>query len=313
VNSAKAAYDQAVIQAQGSMSSAQAAYDQAVTLAQNSTSSAQAAYEQAKASAQSQADSAEAAYKQALNSQSASYWSSLSSTETAQAQIKLTKKNIKQAEAQLELSKISLEIAKLDLSKNEITAPFDGIALSSNFRQGEFASGSAISIINNTFVVKSDINETDIIKIKVGQEVDITLDAYPDQHFSGKVSDISPVSKNTSGIITFEVTVKPDDSANSSLLYGISANLTITIFKTENVLLVPIQAVYEENGKQYVDMPSPQPQDKTIKKVEVTTGASDYDNIEIKSGLKEGDVIYTSQVQLPASSGGGIGIFGMGR
>ncbi len=267
LRTAKAAYDQAVIQAQNSMNSAQAAYDQAVTLAQNSTNSAQAAYEQAKASAQSQADSAEAAYKQALNSQSASYWSSLSSTETAQAQIKLTKKNIKQAEAQLTLSKISLEIAKLDLNKNEITAPFDGIVLSSNFRQGEFASGSAISIISNTFVVKSDINETDIIKIKVGQEVDITLDAYPDQHFSGKVSDISPISKNTSGIITFEVTVKPDDSANSSLLYGISANLTITILKTENVLLVPIQAVYEENGKQYVDMPSPQPRIKPLKKL----------------------------------------------
>ena len=288
-------------QAKQSLKTAQAAYDQAVTLAQNSTSSAEAAYELAKANAQSQAESAEAAYQQALTGQSASYWSSLSSTETAQVQIKLTKKNIEQAEAQLNLSKISLEIAKLDLSKNQITAPFDGIVLASNYNPGEFASGPAISIISNTFVIKSDINETDIIKIKVGQEVDITLDAYPDQHFSGKVSDISPISKNTAGIITLEVTVKPDNSANSNLLYGISANLTITILKTENVLLVPIQAVYEENGKQYVDMPSAQ--DKTIKKVEVTTGVSDYDNIEIKSGLKEGDVIFTSKAQLTTTNG----------
>ena len=282
-------------QASNSLQTAKAAYHQAVTQVENSTSTAEAAYEQAKANAQSQADTAEAAYNQALNSQSASYWSSLSSTETAHAQIKLTNKNIEQAEAQLAVSKISLEIAKLDLSKNITTAPFDGIVLSSNFNPGEFASGPAISIISNTFVIKSDINETDITNIKTGQEVDITLDTYPDKHFSGKISDISPVSKNTKGIITFEVTVKPDDSANSSLRYGISANLTITIFKTENVLLVPIQAVSKEDGKQFVNMPSPQ--DNTIKKVEVTTGASDYDNIEIKSGLKEGDVILSSKVQ----------------
>jgi len=285
-----------------------------IAQAEGSVSSAQAAYEQAKASAQSQADSAEGAYEQALNSQSASYWNNLNSTEAAQAQIKLTRKNIEQAEAQLELSKINLEIAKLDFSKNQISAPFDGIVLTSNYNQGEFASpGPAMSIISNIFVVKADINETDINKLKVGQEVDITLDAYPDKHFSGKVSDISPISKNTAGIITFEVTVKPDDSASPGLLYGISANLTITILKTENVLLVPIQAVYEENGKQYVDMPSTQ--DKTIKKVEVTTGESDYDNIEIKSGLKEGDIIFTSKAQLPASSGsdGGLGIFRMSR
>jgi HlyD family secretion protein len=295
------------------LKTAYAAYDQAVTLAQNSTNSAQAAYEQAKANAQSQAESAEAAYKQALNSQSASYWNSLSSTETAQAQIKLTKKNIEQAEAQLTLSKISLEIAKLDLGKNVTTAPFDGIVLSSNYSQGEFASpGPAISIISNSFIVKADINETDITKIKIDQEVDITLDAYPDKHFPGKISDISPISKNTAGIITFEVTVKPDDSANSSLLYGISANLTITILKTENVLLVPIQAVYEENGKQYVDISSSK--DNTAVQVEVTTGASDYDNIEIKSGLKEGDIIFTSRAQsaTSSSSGGGLGIFRMG-
>jgi len=291
--------DDEINQAKNSLQTAKAAYHQAVTQVDNSTSTAEAAYEQAKANAQSQAESAEAAYKQAINSQSASYWSSLSSTETAQAQIILTKKNIEQAEAQLAVYKISLEIAKLDLNKNQITAPFDGIVLLSNFNPGEFASGLAISIISNTFVIKSDINETDIMNIEIGQEVDITLDTYPDKHFSGKISDISPVSKNTAGIITFEVTVKPDDSANSSLRYGISANLTITIFKIENVLLVPIQAVYKEDGKQYVDMPSPQ--DKTVKKVEVTTGASVNENIEIKSGLKEGDVIYAYGVLLQVS------------
>jgi multidrug resistance efflux pump len=166
-----------------------------IAQAQGSVNSAEAAYEQAKANAQSQADTAEAAYKQALNNQSISYWNTVNSKETAATQIKITKKNIDQAEAQLELSKINLEIAKLDSDKSRIIAPFDGIILASNYNPGEFASPSpAVSIIGNSFVIKSDINETDITKIKIDQEADITLDAYPDKHFSGKVSSISPIS-----------------------------------------------------------------------------------------------------------------------
>jgi Membrane-fusion protein len=288
-------------QATNSLQSAKAAYHQAVTQTQNSTNSAEASYEQAKASAQSQADSAEAAYNQALNSQSASHWNNLSSKESAAKQIALTKLNINQAETQLELSKISIEIAKLDVGTNEIIAPFNGIVLSSDYNQGGTAqSTSAISIISDTFIIKTEINESDINKIKVGQEVDITLDASPGQHFHGTVSEKSLISVNTSNVVTFEITIKPDDSANSSLLYGLSANLTIIEETAQNVLLVPVQAVYKQNGKQYVDINTATGEinakdiSKYIKQVEVTTGISNYNYIEIKSGLKEGDVIMAS-------------------
>ena len=160
--------------------------------------------------------------------------------------------------------------------------------------------------------LKSDINETDIAKIKIGQEVNITLDAFPEQNFPGKVSSIAPISKNIAGIITFEVTVIPDDTKNPSFMYGISANLEIATLKIDDVLLVPVESVYEENGKKYVDAIDSSA-DNAVKKIEVTTGASDYNNTEILTGLKEGDVIYSSQVQLPdaeAEQGGIRGMFG---
>jgi hypothetical protein len=105
---------------------------------------------------------------------------------------------------------------------------------------------------------------------------------------------------NTSNVITFEITIVPDDSATPYLLYGLSANLTIIEESAQNVLIVPVQAVYKQNGKQYVDIYTAtgkinaKDMSKYIKQVEVTTGINNYNYIEIKSGLKEGDVIMAS-------------------
>lgn len=271
-----------------------------VTQAEGNVSSAEGAYEQAKESARSQTDGANSAYEQALANQSASYWNNINSTQTAQTQIKLTGANIKQAETQLELSNINLELTKLELDKNQISAPFDGIVLSSTFSDGEFAGPgmTAISVISSQFIIKADINETDIAKLNPGQKVEITLDAYPDKLLQGKIAEISPISKDLAGIVSFEIKVKPDESAQSYLKYGLSANVTIIISKVENVLYAPLQSVYEENGKKYVDVLS---ENNESKKVEITTGNYNYDYIEIKSGLAEGDQIIISKIEAAAS------------
>jgi HlyD family secretion protein len=300
--------------AKDQLRTAQATYDQAVIKAESGVLASQAEYNQAQESARSQTDTAAGAYEQALNNQSTNYWSNLNSVQAAQAQMQLTQKNIEQAENQLALSRINLELVMLDIDKNKLTAPYDGIVLESNFSNGVYAGpGPAISVISSIFEVKSDINETDISKIKVGQDVDITLDAFPEHNFTGKVSSIAPIAKNIAGIITFEVKVTPDDNKNPGFMYGISANLEIATLKIEDVLLVPAEAIYEENGKKYVDaVDGAAEADNAIKKIEVTTGASDYNNTEILTGLKEGDVIYSSQVVLPDSTNqGGIrGMFG---
>jgi len=269
------------------------ATDLTIAQAETSVDSAQASYEQAQKAAKSQSVQAESAYEQALSNQSITYWNNINSLEKAQTQIKLMEKSVKQAQIQLELSKINLELAKLELDNFSVIAPFDGIVKEANFSEGETASPGvpAISIISNDFVIKSDINETDISKVKNGQEVEFTLDAYPGQTFYGKITNISTISKNTAGIITFEITITPDKQSQQYLKYGFSANITITVSKIENVLYVPIQAVYEENGKKYVDVLK---ENKEIIKTQVETGSSDYDYTEIKSGLSEGDIIVLS-------------------
>ncbi len=100
------------------------------------------------------------------------------------------------------------------------------------------------------------------------------------------------------GIVSFEIKVKPDDSAQSYLKYGLSASVTIIISKVENILYAPLQSVYEENNKKYVDVLT---ENNESKKVEITTGNYNYDYIEIKSGLTEGDEIIISKIEAAAS------------
>ena len=277
-----------------------------IAQAEGNVSSAEGAYEQAKESARSQTDGANSAYEQALANQSASYWNNINSTQAAQTQIKLTAANIKQAETQLELSNINLELTKLELDKNQISAPFDGIVLSSNFSDGEFAGPgmTAISVISSRFIIKADINETDIAKLSPGQKVEMTLDAYPDKLLEGEIAEISPISQSLAGIVSFEIKVKPDDLAQSYLKYGLSANVTIIISKVENVLYGPLQSVYEESGRKYVDVLT---ENNESKKVEITTGSYNFDYVEIKSGLTEGDEIIISVIEEAAASGNMFG------
>ena len=255
--------------------------------------SAQAGYESAVAQGRSSAESAEGTYNQTLINQSSAYWSNLSSTQSAASQIEVTAKNMEQAETQLKLSEINLELAKLDMGSSVIHAPYNGIVLSSVYKEGQYASPgiNAISIISSDFIIKANVNEIDVVNLQIGQDVDIRLDAYYENEFSGKIIKISPISSNIGGVVSFELTVKPETGNGPELLYGLSASLTITTSGVEDVLFVPIQSVYEEDGKSYVDLVA---EDGSTEKKEVTTGMFNYDFIEIKSGLNKGDIILTS-------------------
>jgi len=245
--------------------------------------------------AEGQSRSAEGSYNQALINQSTIYWSNLSSTQSAASQIEASAKNIEQAEIQLRLSEINLELAKLDIGDSIIYAPYDGLVLSSSYKEGQYISPGvpAISIISNDFVIKADVNEVDVVNLEVGQNVDISLDAYYENKFKGEITKISPISTNIGGVVSFEIIVKPETKNAPKLLYGLSASLDITTTSVEDVLYVPLQSVFEEDGKTYVDFVA---EDGSIEKREVETGTFNYDFIEIKLGLDEGDKILISPI-----------------
>ncbi len=254
------------------------------------------------ASGLSQVNSAESSYEQSLNSRSSAYWNDLSSQQSAEAQIATTAESIKQAEIKLELVRMEVEEAKKDLESYRIYAAYNGIVLSSDLRAGEQSGGSGgISVISSDYVVNITVSENDISKVLIGDEVFITLDAYPGIELVGEVEKIIPISNDENGIISLEVLVEFEEVEGIEIFYGLSANASIITEMVENVIYVPIQSVYKENERSYVDLLVSEQVDpdnigQSVKKVEVTTGINDYLYIEITSGLKEGDVIVTSRI-----------------
>jgi len=319
-------------------------YELALLQQQSSVASSEISKESSGIQSRSSVASAESLYEQSLLSQSTTYWSNLSSLKSAQTQMIMAQENINQAGIQLNLAELSLETAQADLDSTKedlkdyiVYAPYDGIVLSNDYKVGMGSSeGSGVSIISNEFLITTTINENDISRVKTGQEVTINLDAYSNINFSGTVKKIIPISSEENGIISFEILIGFEEVEGIEFFYGLSANLSIVVAKAENVLYVPIQAVYKENGKSYVDVlaieqPSGQSTGQSferpsgqqveppavqssgqeqaeqiaaalkdiannINKVEVTTGINDYTNLEITSGLKEGDIIITSRI-----------------
>ncbi len=143
-----------------------------------------------------------------------------------------------------------------------------------------------------TMTVTITVDEMDILSLSVGLEATVTLDAFPGQSFVGEVTAINQSGTNSGGSskYTAEVTIAREDG----MLAGMNASAVITLSTTENVLIVPETALVEQDGAVYVYTSYDESSDTLGDLVEVTTGCSDGTNVEITSGLAEGDTYYYS-------------------
>lgn len=153
-----------------------------------------------------------------------------------------------------QVAKTSYEKAKADrvraaknLNYAEIYSPIDGIVISRDVEVGQTVVSSmtvanlfTIADLDHMRVV-ADVDEADIGRVKEGQVVTFTVDAYPDEVFSGVVTQkrISPTTE--SNVVTYEVLVSADNSEHK-LIPGLTANLTIYMLREDNVTLVPAKA-----------------------------------------------------------------------
>ncbi len=282
-----------------SIQSAQAALSQAqaeLTSAQNLQNSGAA---QALLAAQTEVDAAQNAVDlQALGPKS--------------SDLKLAQANINQAQA-------ALDAANKDLSEATLVAPIDGIITEVSAKENQnVTTESAIMTIaagQDSLQIDTSVDQADISQVKVGQKTDITLDSTPDEHISGTVSQIAPVGKTTSNVTTFDVTILLDSP--SPLLYAsMSTNVSIILEEAKGVLSVPSEAVQTRRDSKGVLIPG-SGSNTAPQFVTVETGLDDGTNIEIKSGLTEGQevIVSTNTTAAGLSSGnrnGDSGMQGMG-
>lgn len=178
------------------------------------------------------------------------------------------------------------------MAKTILRSPISGIITKIDAETGEIAIANEkiISVISDgLYEIEVNIPEVDVAKTKVGQEAEITLDAYgPDEIFPAVISEIEPAETVVEGVSTYKtilVFIQNDQRIRS----GMTANIDIITDKRKNVLAAPSRAIRSKNNHKYVIV------GKEEKEKVVEVGLKGIDGLtEIKSGLKEGDLVLVS-------------------
>jgi RND family efflux transporter MFP subunit len=187
----------------------------------------------------------------------------------------------------------ALRAAEYNLKNATLFAPFDGIvtAFSQGLSVGANILGATpvfIVVDPNTTYIKAEVGESDVVKIKLGQKVSVELDAYPGETFESKVAVIDFANVITSsGGKAYKVRVALPENKDLKFKLGMSGDAEFIVSEKESVLLISQGAVMEDGDKNYVWIVK----DEKASKKEVSVGGSSIDDVEITSGLSEGDKV----------------------
>ncbi|WP_420400757.1 efflux RND transporter periplasmic adaptor subunit [Flagellimonas sp.] len=219
-------------------------------------------------------------------------------------QIKKRKAIAKMVEVGTEVSKIQKQLEDLTTLQRSFTIHSDAngmVTYAKNWDGSKRTVGSNISPWDPTIATLPDLtkmesktyaNEVDIRKIIKEQEVTIGFDAFPDVTIKGIVTNVANVGekKRGSDINLFQVLIKFNES-NDNVRPGMTTSNRILIDKEEDVLTVPLEAIFSQDSISYVYAKS----GLSIEKKEVELGSSNVDEVVIKNGLEENDIVYLSK------------------
>lgn len=233
--------------------------------------------------------------------------SSLDDYENAQNNLDSAKANVEQIQAQIKQSEIEVNTAATNLNYTKITSPIDGTVISIPVSVGQTvnANQTTPTIIQvadlNTMLIKPEISEGDITKIKPGMKVQFTTLAEPDEIYQAEIASVDPAMttltdneysesvSDTNAIYYYANVLVPNPE--HKLQIGMTTQNTIITAQKQHVLVVPTLAIQKRNGQNSVQILDG---DKVVEKV-VQIGLHDDINTEILSGLNEGDNVILSQ------------------
>ncbi len=199
--------------------------------------------------------------------------------------------------SKLEQACLAIDATNLALENTRLVAPFSGTITSLNAQAGQALSTAPIVTIANLNPLKLRIfvEETDLALVNVGQRVEATFDAYPDQPVSGMISSIEPALQTVDGDLVVVAWATLENEAGINLFSGMGAEVEVIAGEAPGALLVPVQALRElAPGSYAVFIVQP---DGQLKLTPVTVGLKDFANAEILNGLKAGDVVSTGTVE----------------
>jgi HlyD family secretion protein len=204
------------------------------------------------------------------------------------------------AEATAQVSRARIGVTEAHLEKTRLIAPFDGVIAEINGELNEYVTPSPIGIAtppavdlidNGCFYLTAPIDEVDVAGIAEGQVARVTLDAFGERRFEGKVRRIADyVLDAEKQARTVDVEVAFSDPADLALLLaGYSADVEIILEVRADTLRIPTEAVFDQNQVYVFDEES-----GVLELREVRAGTSNWDHTEILEGLVEGELVVTN-------------------
>ena len=242
----------------------------------------------------------------AAESQLASAQANLVKVQTpyTSAQIQSAQSAVDQAQAAVDLARASLDAATLTAPSAGIITAIDG-AVGQYLAGGPGGGGGSSSGGTTGFItltdlsslqIQANVNEADVGRVKIGQPVTFTVDAYPGQAFRGRVAAVEPLGASSQSVVTYPVLISTDPT-RARLLLGMTASVSITVDQRSNVLTVPSVAISfarAQAANQAGPAASSGPSalvvgsDGKATLQPIQTGFSDGQNTEVLSGLTEG-------------------------
>jgi HlyD family secretion protein len=238
-----------------------------------------------------------------------------------------------QAEANITIKQASLESAQANLGYCKITAPVDGIVIARRVDLGQTMTAGFTTPVLFTIAqdiskmhIAAAISEADIGQVKDGQPVDFTVDAFSEETFHGKVTQVRKSPTTTQNVVTYE-TIITVDNPEQKLFPGMTADVSILVAERKEVVTIPNTALRytPPDGVTFEQAPPKNfgrsqrlvyalgANPSTLKPVLVKAGITDGVDTEILEGLDERAAVVTSTLSSPAKGGFGGGPPGGGQ
>ncbi|MFG0211517.1 efflux RND transporter periplasmic adaptor subunit [Brevibacillus porteri] len=287
VKQAEAAYNVS----KASLNQAGSSSDQGLVQAKNSLKQAETALQDAKVNQQrmQQLFSQGAISAQQMEQANSQLTTAQTSYDNAQQAVQSAgqKTSVQVSEASVQQSQVSLQNAREQLANATVTSPINGYISSVNGAVGQMAGQQPVVVVVNTnpLLVKANLSEADITKVKVGTTVKVNVQSTG-KTIDAKVTAMSPVMDTQLKAYPVEITIpNPSNELKSDMV----VNVTFPSAGESGAksIVVTRGAVFDRDGKQYVF----KLEGDIAKLVEVTTGKSSSDTIEVLTGLSAGDKI----------------------
>ncbi|MFL7870530.1 MAG: HlyD family efflux transporter periplasmic adaptor subunit [Anaerolineales bacterium] len=203
------------------------------------------------------------------------------------------------AETQLETAQIALEIARQESLVVDLVAPFDGTVMSIDAAVNQAISGGSLMTLADTsqMLLEVSMDESDYQSVQVGNRVEVTFDAFPDETFSGSIEQISPSMESTFGSQAIKALAVLDSASYAKPVWlplGLSASVDVIAREATGAVLVPIEALHPVNSGDYMVYVQV---GETFEARPVTVGLIDFTSAEITSGLQAGEIVAIGDVE----------------